>query len=74
MCDRDEMGEEFHYSFCCGNGNLTQIRVEFLRKLLKVNSNFSLFDHSSIFHYIISMKDKTIQNISSDFIHQIMSA
>ena len=61
MCDRDEMGDEFHYLFRSGHGNLTQTRVEFIRRLLKVNSNFSLFDHSSIFHYIISMKDKTIQ-------------
>ena len=71
--DEDNMRDEFRYLFRCSHGNLTQIKVKFIRKLLKVNSNFSLFDRSSIFHYIISMKDKTIQNVSCDFIHQIMS-
>ena len=52
--------------------NITQIRTEFLRKLFELNSSFSTFDHSSIFHYLISMKDKTI-NLSSSFVYQVMN-
>ena len=39
---------------------------------IEVNSSFITLDHSSIFHYLISIKDKT-RNLSSSSVCQVMN-
>ena len=49
ICDRDEMGDEFHYFFHCDHSSITLIRIEFSRKLfsffyIRSFQYFSLLD------------------------------
>ena len=53
--------------------SITLIIIEFLRKLFKVNSIFLKIRSHQHFSLLDIMQDKTMNNLSSDFVNQIMN-
>ena len=63
LCDQSEVGNEQHFLMSCGNTVFTFLRQNFIYSVYKINQSFKYFDTQSLFHYILSMKDKNIATI-----------
>ena len=72
LCDQGEVGNEQHYLMSCGNTVLTFLRQNFINSVYKINQSFKYFDTQSLFHYILSMKDRNILKLSSKYCYDIL--
>ena len=63
LCNRSEIGDEFHYSLKCTHSSLSHIRGIFFESLYSINSNFTNMSCKALFSYIISMCDENIINL-----------
>ena len=61
---------------CVGKVTLEQHREKFVKEILNVNMNFKFrsFDYKSLFHYILSLNDHSIFNLTVKFIGDIMES
>ena len=72
LCDQGEVGNEQHYLMSCGNTVFTFLRQNFINLVYKINQSFKYFDTQSLFHYILSMKDRNILKLSSKYCYDIL--
>ena len=63
LCNRSEIGDEFHYLLKCTHSSLSHTRGIFLESLYSINSNFTNMSCKALFLYIISMCDENIINL-----------
>ena len=73
LCNRSEIGDEFHYLFKCTHSSLSHIRGIFLESLYSINCNFTNMSCKALFLYIISMCDENIINLSASYIKNILN-
>ena len=73
LCNRSEIGDEFHYLLKCTHSSLSHIRGIFLESLHSVNSNFTNMSCKALFLYIISMCDENIINLTASYIENILN-
>ena len=71
LCNRSEIGDEFHYLLKCTHSSLSHIRVVFLESLYLINSNFTNMSCKTLFLYIMSMCDENIINLSASDIENV---
>jgi hypothetical protein len=48
------------------------LRQNFINSVYKINQSFKYFDTQSLFHYILSMKDRNILKLSSKYCYDIL--
>ena len=72
LCNRSEIGDEFHYLLKCTHSSLSHIRGIFLESLYSINSNFTNMSCKALFLYIMSMCDQNILNLSASYIENIL--
>ena len=72
LCNRSEIGDEFHYLLKCTHSSLSHIRGIFLESLYSINSNFTNMSCKALFLYIMSMCDQNIVNLSASYIENIL--
>ena len=65
LCNRSEIGDEFHYLLKCTHPSLSHTRGVFLESLYSINSNFTNMSCKALFLYIMSMCDQNILNLSA---------
>ena len=73
LCNRSEIGDEFHYLLKCTHSSLSHIRGIFLESLYSINSNFTNMSYKALFLYIMSMCDQNILNLSASYIENIQN-
>ena len=73
LCNRSEIGDEFHYLLKCTHSSLSHIRGIFLESLYSINSNFTNMSYKALFLYIMSMCDQNILNLSASYIENILN-
>ena len=73
LCNRSEIGDEFHYLLKCIHSSLSHIRGIFLKSLYLINSNFTNMSCKALFLYIMSMCDENIINLSAYYIENILN-
>ena len=73
LCNRSEIGDEFHYLLKCTHSSLSYIRGIFLENLYSINSNFTNMSCKALFLYIMSMCDQNILNLSASYIENILN-
>ena len=73
LCNRSEIGDEFHYLLKCTHSSLSHIRGTFLEILYSINSNFTNTSCKALFLYIMSMCDQNILNLSASHIENILN-
>ena len=73
LCNRSEIGDEFHYLLKCTHSSLSHIRGIFLESLYSINSNFTNMSCKALFLYIMSMCDENIINLSASYIENILN-
>ena len=73
LCNRSEIGDEFHYLLKCTHSSLSHIRGTFLEILYSTNSNFTNTSCKALFLYIMSMCDQNILNLSASHIENILN-
>ena len=81
LCNRSEIGDEFHYLLKCTHSSLSHIRGIFLESLSSINSNFTNVSCKALFLYIMSMCDQNIfiteisvkSPISASYIENILN-
>ena len=75
LCNRSEMGDEFHYLLKCTHSSLSHIRGTciFLESLYSTNANFANMSYKALFLYIMSMCDQNILNLSASYIENILN-
>ena len=81
LCNRSEIGDEFHYLLKCTHSSLSHIRGIFLESLYSINSNFTNMSCKALFLYIMSMCDQNIfiteisvkSPISASYIENILN-
>ena len=66
LCNRSEIGDEFHYLLKCTISSLSHIRCI-------DNSNFTNMSCKALFLYIMSMCDENIINLSASYIENILN-
>ena len=59
LCNRSEIGDEFHYLLKCTHSSLSRITGIFLESLYSIKSNFTNTSCKVLFLYIMSMCDET---------------
>ena len=52
LCNRSEIGDEFHYLLKCAHSSLSHIRGIFLESLHSINSNFANMSCKALFLYV----------------------
>ena len=67
LCNRSEIGDEFHYLLKCTHSSLSHIRGISLESLCLINSNFTNMSWKALFLYIMSMWDENITNLSASY-------
>ena len=72
LCNRSEIGDEFHYLLKCTHSSLSHIRGIFLESLYSINSNFTNMSCKALFLYVMSMCDQNILNLSASYIENIL--
>ena len=72
LCNRSEIGDEFHYFLKYTHSSLSHIRGIFLESLYSINSNFTNMSCKALFLYIMSMCDENI-NLSASYIENILN-
>ena len=72
LCNRSEIGDEFHYLLKCTHASLSHIRGIFLESLYSINSNTNM-SCKALFLYIMSMCDQNILNLSVSYIENILN-
>ena len=65
---------QLHYLFACKECSLKERRENFIKELLNINVNFKNFDYKILFHYILSLNDDSIFNVTVMFIGDIMES
>ena len=73
LCNRSEIGDEFHYLLKCNHSSLSHTRGAFLESLYSINSNFRNMSSKAILLYIMSMCDENIINLSASYIENILN-
>ena len=73
LCNRSEIGDEFHYLLKCTHSSLSNIRGIFLESLYSINSNFTNMSFKALFLYIMSMCDENIINLGASYIENILN-
>ena len=73
LCNRSEIGDEFHYLLKCTHSSLSHIRGIFLESLYSINSNFTNMSCKALFSYIMSLCDQNILNLSASYIENILN-
>ena len=73
LCNRSEIGDEFHYLLKCTHSSLSHVRGTFLEILYSINSNFTNTSCKALFLYIMSMCDQNILNLSASHIENILN-
>ena len=73
LCNRSEIGDEFHYLLKCTYSSLSHIRGIFLKSLYSINSNFTNMPCKALFLYIMSLCDENIINLSASYIENILN-
>ena len=73
LCNRSQIGDEFHYLLKCTHSSLSHIRPIFLESLYSINSNFTNMSCKALFLYIMSMCDENIINLSASYIENILN-
>ena len=73
LCNRSEIGDEFHYLLKCTHSSLSHIRGIFLESLYSINSNFTNMSCKALFLYIMSMCDENIINLSASYVENILN-
>ena len=71
LCNRSEIGDEFHYLLKCTHSSLSHIRVIFLESLYSINSSFMNISWKALVLCIMSMCDENIINLSASNILKI---
>ena len=72
LCNRSEIGDEFHYLSKCNHSSLSHPRGIFLESLYSINSNFTNMSCKALFLYITSMYDENIINRSPSYIENFL--
>ena len=65
LCNRSEIGDEFHYLLKCTHPSLSHTMGVFLESLYSINSNLTNMSCKALFLYIMSMCDQNILNLSA---------
>ena len=73
LCNRSEIGDEFHYLLKCTHSSLSHMLGIFLESLYSINSNFTNMSCKALFLYIMSMCDENITNLSASYIENIIN-
>ena len=73
LCNRSEIGDEFHYLLKCTHSSLSHIRGIFLESLYSINSNFTNMSWKALVLCIMSMCDENIINLSASYIENILN-
>ena len=73
LCNRSEIGDEFHYLLKCTHSSLSHIRGIFLESLYSINSNFTNMSRKALFSYIMSTCNENIINLSASYIENILN-
>ena len=73
LCNRSEIGDEFHYLLKCNHASLSHTRGAFLESLYSINSNFRNMSCKAILLYIMSMCDENIINRSASYIENMLN-
>ena len=69
--DKNNIGDEFHYTMECRNKVFSKLRESFMQDLYKVNKSFSRFDSNFLFVYLMSMKDDSVLLLSCKYLYDI---
>ena len=72
LCNRSEIGDEFHYLLKCNHSSLSHFRGT-LESLYSINSNFTNMSCKALFLYIMSMCDENIINLSASYIENMLN-
>ena len=62
LCNRSEIGDEFHYLLKCTHSSLSHIRGIFLEILYLINSNFTNVLQGTIFIYNVYVRSKHLKS------------
>ena len=73
LCNRSEIGDEFHYLLKNTHSSLSHIKGIFLESPHSINSNFTNMSCKALFLYTMSMCDKNIINLSASCIENILN-
>ena len=71
ICDSNYMGDEYHYFLNCKNYKLKNLKENFLKEILEINSCFSSLGKNDLFLYCISMNDKSLTNCTPRYIYEL---
>ena len=72
ICTLNQVGNENHYLNECTNKKLVDIREKFMVEVKKLCTQLSNFSTENIMTYCMSMKDEVIQEITSNFIFDLI--
>ena len=71
ICDSNDIGDEYHYFLNCKNYKLENLKENFLKEILEINSCFSSLGKNDLFLYCISMNDKSLTNCTARYIYEL---
>ena len=72
ICTLNKLGDERHYLTECKNKGMAAIRTKFISDVKKISPQMTNFSTENIMTYCVSMKDKLLHEITSNFISNLL--